>query len=418
MTGKEGSPSTVLSAGSKGSETATSAKQHRSKEAKDSKELSPVPSIAAAATTEMDQTQDGKESKTAVMSVSDSALLPENKTKQPLSAVAPTATSSKSSTSINSRLSRGRESKVESKGNESSPACTVLRNKDSSPVPTNLNSAGTTSTRRNRSTRLSESETATADGREASPAVTSSSSSGALTSSSATRQQRNTKDSKSEASTAERKESSPSVSSSSSGTSVSNKRQRDGKQDIADTPPLSPLSTLRKKLDQEAGSDLERESSGVTEQEGKSCTLKDGESSQGALPERRPRDQKQIRYLEAMVRQRKKLATWQSSSAPAPKKPRQNLPTRYEWIRVEPVKEDSSLDHRRTRSSDFKEEQVTRTIHKRVTADELMASPHTSEARKWSVSRGMAPCAIRKKKLNPKFPFTFQRAATPKTQTK
>ncbi|XP_070193168.1 pneumococcal serine-rich repeat protein-like [Littorina saxatilis] len=132
------------------------------------------------------------------------------------------------------------------------------------------------------------------------------------------------------------------------------------------------------------------------------------------------------RYLGAMVRRRQQPASWRSTNSSAAKKPRvlhSSIAPQYEIIRVEPVLGDSPSDQRRTRSNDRDAEPSPRTVHTRVSVDEVKPTAHSKETskaggdQKWSINRHFAPSGV-KKISEQRFPFSFKRASRTRTQTK
>ncbi|XP_076469471.1 uncharacterized protein LOC143299863 [Babylonia areolata] len=125
--------------------------------------------------------------------------------------------------------------------------------------------------------------------------------------------------------------------------------------------------------------------------------------------------------LSAMVRRRQHPTSWHKAvSKPAKKRQLLTSPApQYEIIRVEPVREDSTSDHRRTRSSDRDADTSPRTVHTRVSVGATKPAPHdTSSKKAWSVNRHITPSDIRKRSAaDPRFPFSFKRARR-KTDTK
>ena len=131
------------------------------------------------------------------------------------------------------------------------------------------------------------------------------------------------------------------------------------------------------------------------------------------------------KYLGAMVRRRQQPVSWRTTLSHPAKRLRMTSPKalQYEIIRVEPVRADSPTDHRRTRSSDKDVEPTPRTVHTRVTVDELKPAAHCAETaktgsdQKWSINRHITPAGLKKRNTDVHFPFSFQRART-RTQTK
>ena len=131
------------------------------------------------------------------------------------------------------------------------------------------------------------------------------------------------------------------------------------------------------------------------------------------------------KYLGAMVRRRQQPVSWRTTLSHPAKRLRMTSPKapQYEIIRVEPLRADSPTDHRRTRSSDKDVEPTPRTVHTRVTVDELKPAVHCAETaktgsdQKWSINRHITPAGLKKRNTDVHFPFSFQRART-RTQTK